>query len=90
MPNGESQTIGTDSSWKLSASKAATAADSIDWTKPEFDDEKWKPAVVLGNVDTAPWHLAPAPTVTVQTSAPNKLIHFCQTLLNLNEFFYIE
>jgi hypothetical protein len=87
---GEAMTVGTDAVWKFSATSAATAANSVDWTKPDFDDTTWKAATVLGNVDTAPWHLARAPTVTVSTTAPNKLIHFCHALLNLNEFFYLE
>jgi hypothetical protein len=88
--SGETTTIGSDATWKISVSSAATAANSVDWTKPDFDDSTWKPATVLGNVDVAPWHLAPAPTVSVQTTAPNKLIHFCHALLNLNELFYLE
>jgi hypothetical protein len=41
----------TDHTWRWSATKADG------WQKPEFAANDWQPAVELGNVEMAPWHL---------------------------------
>jgi len=43
--------VATDTSWRWSATKADG------WQKPEFAADDWQPAVELGNVEMAPWHL---------------------------------
>src|SRR2546426_997015 len=43
--------VATDKSWRWSPTKADG------WQKPEFAANDWPPAVELGNVEMAPWHL---------------------------------
>jgi len=43
--------VATDKSWRWSATKVDG------WQKPEFAANDWQPALELGNVGMAPWHL---------------------------------
>jgi lysophospholipase L1-like esterase len=48
--DGQSQSYGSDEMWRASRDAAP------DWRSPDFDDEEWLAAVVLGSLSTAqPW-----------------------------------
>ena len=62
-PDGATQVVQTDDSWSVSAQ------DAPGWRAPDFDDDRWSPAQVVGALGDAPWTSITARSLAGRPSA---------------------